>query len=163
AMVGFPSDKSAAHDFKDTDAWPLQKFAWKDLFAQRGGTCWYEIVPMIGEPGKLQPDLSRALRANSVRLQAQRGDCSGVFHRGIISTQAIARKLPKSKGEAPSSGALKEHIQKPGDSIRSRLMGDLGRGVMTLIDRAEKDGGECYCALYELADKELIDHLKSLG
>ena len=56
AMVGFPSDHDdAAQKFKDTNVWPIQKFAWKDLFAPRGGTYWYEIVPMIGTPGSLEP------------------------------------------------------------------------------------------------------------
>src|SRR5947209_4982265 len=97
AMVGFPSDKPAAKIFKDTNVWPVQKFAWKDLFAQRGGTYWYEIVPMIGKPGDLKPDVSRAMRTNAVTLDSKRGNCSVFFNRGIISTQAIARSLPKNK------------------------------------------------------------------
>ena len=95
AMVGFSSDtregKSAAGNrFKDTNVWPIQKYAWKDLFAKRGGTYWYEIVPRIGEPGELKPDATKAMRTNSVTLDAKRGDCSVFFNRGIISTQAVA-------------------------------------------------------------------------
>jgi hypothetical protein len=51
AMVGFPDDRPSETTFRDTDVWPVQKFTWKDLFAPRGGTYWYEIVPMIGKPG----------------------------------------------------------------------------------------------------------------
>jgi len=64
AMVGFPGDKPAGRKFKNTDVWPVQKYAWKDLFAKRGGTYWYEIIPMIGKPGKLEPDASRAMRTS---------------------------------------------------------------------------------------------------
>ncbi|MBV9559385.1 MAG: hypothetical protein JOY90_02820 [Bradyrhizobium sp.] len=34
---------------------PVQKFFWKDVYAKRGGTYKYKIVPMTGAPGKLQP------------------------------------------------------------------------------------------------------------
>src|SRR6266849_1779440 len=87
AMVGFSSDtaegkKAAASKFRDTNAWPVQKYAWKDLFAERGGTYWYEIVPMIGTPGDLKPDMAKAMRTNSVSLDSKRGDCSVFFNRG---------------------------------------------------------------------------------
>jgi phosphatidylserine/phosphatidylglycerophosphate/cardiolipin synthase-like enzyme len=163
AMVGFPGDKATGKVFKDTDDWPVQKYSWKDLYAQRGGTYWYEIVPMTGQPGKLTAVPARALRTNTVRLHPEHGNCSVYFNRGIISTQAIARSLPAGKDGAPSADELKAHIAKPGDKFRARLMGDLNEGVLALLERAEKEGGECYCALYELSDKELIDHLKALG
>src|SRR4030081_9933 len=34
-----------------TEQAPIQKFWWKDLFARRGGTYQYRIVPMGGTPG----------------------------------------------------------------------------------------------------------------
>ena len=34
---------------------PVQKFFWKDVYAQRGGTYKYKIVPMTGTPGNLRP------------------------------------------------------------------------------------------------------------
>src|SRR5271169_3674705 len=34
---------------------PVQKFFWKDVYAKRGGTYKYKIVPMTGTPGNLQP------------------------------------------------------------------------------------------------------------
>jgi phosphatidylserine/phosphatidylglycerophosphate/cardiolipin synthase-like enzyme len=163
AMVGFPSDKKADREFKDTDAWPVQKYAWKDLYAQRGKSYWYEIIPMLGKPGHLRRDLTGAMRTNTVSLDTNRGSCSVFFNRGIISTQAIARNLPKGRSGLPSSGALQKRIKDPEDSIRARLVGDLNRGVLTLLERAKQEGAKCYCALYELSDEELIDHLKALG
>ena len=163
AMVGFPSDKAAGKKYRDTNTWPVQKFAWKDLFAQRGGTFWYEIVPMMGKPGSLKPDATGTMRTNSVTLDSKRGDCSVFFNRGIISTQAIARSLPKGKSGLPNSSVLQKAIQDPNSPIRKRLVGDLENGVLTLLKRAEEENGQCYCALYELSDKDLIEHLTSLG
>jgi phosphatidylserine/phosphatidylglycerophosphate/cardiolipin synthase-like enzyme len=168
AMVGFASSdtkegkKAAGRKFRDTAVWPVQKYAWKDVFAKRGGTYWYEIVPMLGTPQKLKPDLTRVLRTNSVTLAPNHGDCAVFFNRGIISTQAIARSLPKGKTGLPNSGALQEAIKKPGSPLRARLVGDLENGVLFLLERARKEEGQCYCALYELSDKDLVDKLASL-
>lgn len=167
AMVGFTSDTAkgnaaAGERFKDTSVWPVQKYAWKDLFAKRGGTYWYEIVPMIGKPGALKPEPSRAMRTNSVTVDSKHGDCSVYFNRGIISTQAVARSLPKSKAGLPNTAILKKRILDPKNPLRIRLVGDLETGVLALLERAQKEGGECYCALYELSDRDLIDHLTVL-
>jgi hypothetical protein len=116
-MVGFPGDKPAGLRFRDTSVWPVQKFAWKDLFAKRGGTYWYAIVPMLGSPGKLKPDRSLARGTNSVTLDSKRGNSSVSFNRGIISTQAIAHSLPKTKGALPNSGVLQEAVKDPNNPI----------------------------------------------
>src|SRR5204863_5366332 len=80
AMVGFPSPeksdgkKGAGQTFRNTSVWPVQKFAWKDLFAKRGGTYWYEAVPMVRTLENLNPDPSRTMRTNSVPLHSNQGD-----------------------------------------------------------------------------------------
>jgi phosphatidylserine/phosphatidylglycerophosphate/cardiolipin synthase-like enzyme len=164
AMVGFPGDKAkAGRKFKDTSVWPVQKFAWKDLFARRGGTYWYEVIPMVGTPGQLTADIALAMRTNSVTLDSSHGDCAVFFNRGIISTQAIAGSLPKTASGIPSSSALEAAIRNPGNSIRKRLVGGLATGLLALLERARTKGGECYCALYELNDKQLIAGLTRLG
>jgi phosphatidylserine/phosphatidylglycerophosphate/cardiolipin synthase-like enzyme len=165
AMVGFPGDQAdAGKRFKDTNVWPIQKFSWKDLFATQGQTYWYEVIPMIGTPGQLKADTSQSMRTNSVTLTPDHGTCSVFFNRGIISTQALADGLPKGKGGMPSTGALQEDIKDPNNPIRQRLVGDLETGVLTLLKRAKATPkGECYCALYELSDKDLVDNLLSLG
>jgi hypothetical protein len=116
AMVGFKTDgqdnkQEAGKRFEDTDIWPVQKYSWKDLFAKRGGTYWYEIVPMIGTPGNLRRDDSRSMRTNSVSLDPKHGDCSVFFNRGIISTQAIARASEIEGWAAEHRGAEKENRQ----------------------------------------------------
>lgn len=163
AMVGFTNQKSAGNKFKDTTVWPVQKYSWKDLFATRGGTYWYEIVPMLGTPGNLKEDNAHSMRTNTVTLDSKQGDCSIFFNRGIISTQAIANALSKTKAGLPSTTQLKTEIAKPNSLIRKRLVGDLENGVLELIERAKTTpGAKCYCALYELSDQDLIKHLEGL-
>jgi len=163
AMVGFPGSAKAGKRFKDTSVWPIQSFNWKDLFARRGGTYWYEIVPMVQTPdGLLAPDATRVMRTSSVSLVPTRGNCSVFFNRGIISTQAIANSLPKTAKGTPSSAALAKAIREPNNALRNRLAGDLDDGVLGFLRRAEADGGTCYCALYELSDPELVEALKRL-
>ena len=70
--------------------------------------------------------------------------------------------MPKGKTGLPNAGALQKAIQDPESAIRKRLVGDLEDGVLTLLNRAAAEDGECYCALYELSDKVLLQHLKGL-
>ncbi|MGY4363043.1 hypothetical protein ACVWZR_002233 [Bradyrhizobium sp. i1.3.1] len=51
---------------------------------------------------------------------------------------------------------LKEEIRRPDSKIREFLMGDVYKFVTELVDRAKKEGGQVYLALYELHDNQLI-------
>jgi|ERR1051326_2918089 hypothetical protein len=53
AMASFAGQPKDPH--RTTEQAPVQKFWWKDLFAQRGETYTYKIVPMGGTPGALTP------------------------------------------------------------------------------------------------------------
>jgi len=75
---------------------PVQKFFWKDVYAKRGGTYKYKIVPMSGQPGALQPMPFGPLVSNQVQLSAHYGTLSAYFNRGILATQATAHKLTDS-------------------------------------------------------------------
>jgi phosphatidylserine/phosphatidylglycerophosphate/cardiolipin synthase-like enzyme len=133
-----------------TEQAPVQKFWWKDLFAKRGGTYKYRIVPMGGTPGGTLAPLSEVepLVSNQVALTEKRPPFSAYFNRGIVATQALSHEL----NDKPSVAALTPHIQDPADPIRIRLMGQLSEGVTSLLDRADKDGGIINAALYELND-----------
>jgi phosphatidylserine/phosphatidylglycerophosphate/cardiolipin synthase-like enzyme len=133
-----------------TEQAPVQKFWWKDLFAKRGQTYKYRIVPMGGTPGGMLTPLDGvgALVSNEVTLTEKRPPFSAYFNRGIVATQALSHAL----NDKPSIAALTSHILDPGDSIRIRLMGQLSEGVTSLLDRADKDGGIIHAALYELND-----------
>ena len=80
-----------------------------------------------------------------------------VFNRGIISTQALSKALPSGASGTPSAAALRKHIGIAGDPIRNRLAGEAIDTLKSLFERARTKGGTCYCALYELTDRELID------
>jgi phosphatidylserine/phosphatidylglycerophosphate/cardiolipin synthase-like enzyme len=132
-----------------TDQAPVQKFWWKDLFAQRGGTYKYRIVPMGGMPGALTPLAGvEPLMSNAVTLTAKRPPFSAYFNRGITATQALSHEL----NDKPSIDALTPHILNPNDPIRINLMGQLQEGVTSLLDRCDKEGGVINAALYELND-----------
>lgn len=133
-----------------TEQAPVQKFWWKDLFAKRGGTYQYRIVPMGGSPGAALTPLAGVdpLLSNKVTLTPQRPPFNVYFNRGITATQALSHAL----NDKPSINALAPHILDPTDPIRIRLMGQLSEGVTSLLDRADKDGGTIHGALYELND-----------
>jgi phosphatidylserine/phosphatidylglycerophosphate/cardiolipin synthase-like enzyme len=129
---------------------PIQKFWWKDLFAKRGGTYQYRIVPMGGTPGQTLMPLAgvEPLLSNKVTLTPSRPPFSAYFNRGITATQALSHALK----DHPSIAALAPHILDPADPVRIRLMGQLQEGVTSLLARADKDGGIIHAALYELND-----------
>ena len=121
-------DKSAK---LTTEQAPVQKFWWKDLFAKRGGTYKYRIVPMGGTPGQPLVALSgvEPLVSNSVTLTATRPPFNVYFNRGIVATQALSKALH----DKPSIPALAPHITDPNDPIRIRLMGQIFEGVTSLL------------------------------
>src|SRR3954452_3328761 len=133
-----------------TEQAPIQKFWWKDLFARRGGTYQYRIVPMGGTPGGTLAPLKDVdpLLSNKITLTEKGPPVSAYFNRGIVATQALSHAL----NDKPSIQALAPHILDPSDPIRIRLMGQLSDGVTELLTRADKEGGTINGALYELND-----------
>ena len=133
-----------------TEQAPVQKFWWKDLYARRGGTYQYRIVPMGGTAGATLTPLAgmEPLLSNKVTLTPSRPPFSAYFNRGITATQALTEAL----GGHPDVEALGKHILDPNDPIRIHLMGQLQEGVTSLLARADKDGGTIHAALYELND-----------
>jgi phosphatidylserine/phosphatidylglycerophosphate/cardiolipin synthase-like enzyme len=148
ALAGFagqPRDPT-----RTTEQAPVQKFWWKDLYAKRGETYTYKIVPMGGAPGALKPLAGvEPLVSNSVTLTPNRPPFRAYFNRGIVATQALSHAL----NDKPSIDALTPHILDPHDPIRQSLQGQLFEGVTSLLDRADtQPGGAIHAALYELND-----------
>ncbi|MGY8665052.1 phospholipase D-like domain-containing protein [Bradyrhizobium sp. UFLA05-109] len=148
ALARFANQNTAAK--LTTEQAPVQKFWWKDLFARRGGTYQYRIVPMGGAPGQTLTPLAgiTPLLSNQVTLTPSRPPFSAYFNRGITATQALSQALHGH----PSIDALQPHILDPGDPIRIHLMGQLQEGLTSLLARADKNGGVIHAALYELND-----------
>jgi hypothetical protein len=160
AMATFPG-QDASKPGRTTADDPVQKFYWKDLYAKRGGTYRYKIVPMGGTPGALQPMTFGPAISNTIQLSPHYGTLSVYFNRGILATQATAHALDADGGK--TAATLEDHIDKVGDPLRDDLMGELVEALTTLSDEALSDGGETYCALYEFEDPEAIEHLGKLG
>jgi hypothetical protein len=157
AWIGFQGEDNPDWKPSTTERWPIQKFSWRDLTADRGGTYSYEIVPMGGEPGGLEPMEGQRLETNEVALSSNRSEhVRAFFNRGILSTQALARALPKDENGFPSFIALRDKIQQPGDRIRETLAGEIIEALSLLPNRAREDGGRAHGALYELKDEELV-------
>lgn len=159
ATVGFDKASTDSLDKRkhNTDYLPIQSYQWKDLFVPEETDVSYEIFPVTGTPGqKLTEIPGFRLRAGPIRATDKLGKHRVVFNRGIISTQALVKKLRLLDGHAPSENALREHIGEIGDPIRAGLAGEAIETLTSLLDRARLNGGKCFLALYELTDEELI-------
>jgi phosphatidylserine/phosphatidylglycerophosphate/cardiolipin synthase-like enzyme len=153
AMATF--DGKPAGPNNTTEQSPVQKFWWKDLYATRGQTYTYRIVPMGGTPGALKPlDGVAPLVSNAVTITEKRPPFfNAYFNRGIVATQALSHEL----NDKPSVAALQPHIIDPNDQIRKNLEGQLFAGVTSLLDRADTQGGTINAALYELNDPQGLE------
>jgi phosphatidylserine/phosphatidylglycerophosphate/cardiolipin synthase-like enzyme len=141
---------------------PVQKFFWKDVSAKRGGTYKYKIVPLGGEPGKLQPMPYGPLISNQVQLTPHYGTLSVYFNRGILATQSTAKVLDVTPGGGSMADKLSSHIYTIGDTLRDDLAGEMIEALTTLPEEAAKTRADLYCAFYEFDDPEVIATLKPL-
>jgi phosphatidylserine/phosphatidylglycerophosphate/cardiolipin synthase-like enzyme len=161
AWVGFKGEENKQWKARDTGIWPVQKYNWRDFTAKRDNAYSYIITPMIGKPDSLKPtaDKNLILKTKPVKISEGTGKYKVFFNRGILSTQSVSHALDKSKSGKPNSTSLLKSIQTPGNKLRNKLSGEMIDAVLTLVRRAKKEGGKCYCALYELTDPELIKNL----
>src|SRR5271170_321029 len=120
AMATFP-DQDATKAGRTTADDPVQKFYWKDVYAKRGGTYRYKIVPMTGTPGSLHPMPYGPAISNQIQLSPHYGTMSAYFNRGILATQATAHKLADGSATGGPLKVLEAAIVKPGDPLREDL------------------------------------------
>jgi phosphatidylserine/phosphatidylglycerophosphate/cardiolipin synthase-like enzyme len=162
AWVGFVGQSNLAWTRKTTEIWPVQKFEWKDLTAERGKTYSYKIVPVTGDPAsaaKLTQLTDKTLIAGPATLTPTRGSFNSFFNRGILSTQFLAHSVPAGPKGAPNFKILTDRIDQLGDPLRTALAGQILEGLESLLKRAASEGGSVYAALYELTDPELVQIL----
>lgn len=159
AWVGWQGGNNANWKAQTTDVWPVQKFSWRDFTAEPGKTYQYQVVPMVGTPGKLLAVDALAIESEVIAVTPDAGEnIAAYFNNGILSTQHVSHLIPPGASGAPSSSSLLAHIKKPGDSLRNQLAGQIIEALKALLDNA-KEGDTCYCALYEVNDPELIQAL----
>ena len=164
AWVGWQGGSNADWKAQNTDIWPVQKFNWRDFTAEAGGAYQYQVVPMTGTQTSLTAANDLLLTSDEVHLTPDTANnVQAYFNNGILSTQSVAHYLPPGSTGAPSSSALMQHINTPGDKLRESLAGQMIDAVTSLLKRAQKEGGECYMALYELGDEELIQTIIATG
>lgn len=160
--VGFEEGDPQQWKARPTTQQPIAGFRWRDLAPVRGKPVRYKIVAMQGPAADPQPVPGfKPLITPPVTATETYGNIRVYFNRGILSTQHLARAL-EAEGVKPSPATLQPHIEKPGDRIRLDLTGQLLEGLTSIIDRASKEGGRCFAALYEFTDTELIGKLASL-
>jgi len=161
AWVGWQGGSNDNWVAKTTDQWPVQKFNWRDLTAKPGGKYQYQVIPMVGSPDSLEPEEDLLLTSDPVELTpATANKVAAYFNNGILSTQHVSHMLPSGQG---SGGSLMQHITNPGDQLRNDLAGQMIVAVKSLLERAQQKEGQCYGALYELDDPELIAAIKATG
>jgi hypothetical protein len=161
AWVGFRGESNPDWDPSDTERWPVQKYAWRDLTAERGKTYRYEVIPRVGLPDSLSSREDLLLVTEPVTLTPSCSDhVDAYFNRGILSTQALARVLPIDEKGVPSSAALLKAIKEPGNPVREALAGQIIEALRSLPKEAAAQGGRWYAALYELNDPELTEMLE---
>lgn len=159
SMVGFKKESVETRQFKATNVWPIQKFNWRDFSAKSGATYEYTIIPMIGTSTNLKAKTQSKVVTNQVTLSPGTGKIKAYFNRGILSTQFLSSQIPKSSTGIPNYKILLDRIKQTGDKLRNKLADELKDAVISLLDKAIKEKGKCYCALYELNDPELVEKL----
>jgi hypothetical protein len=186
--VAFNTQSNPKWEEQDTSVWPIQKFSWRDLTLRRSRDtldirapfrCKYQIVPVgkagpgrapvppsaTAQPGKYKGTpiplfiCGEAGETNEFNVTDNFGDVSAYFNNGILSTQNLRKQLETKPGVAPTKAQVKQHIDVPGDRIRTFLGGDVLPALKSMFGRAEEIGGKLHLALYELSDPELIDLL----
>jgi PLD-like domain len=162
-FVPFAGEPHEDGEHHPSTVWPIQRFAWTDTFARSQETLSYKVVPMVGKAGALSEATDHASQwTEPVEVTADAGDgISAYFNRGVISTQAISRRL---EGEEPWTKKLAEMIETKGDDTRNYLSGELRLAMLGLLDEAKaNEKAEIYLALFELDDPELIAELEAFG
>ena len=160
ALAAFPGQDATITRTTATD--PVQKYFWKDVYAKRGGSYKYRIVPMGGTPDALTPMLIGSLTTNVVQLSPEYGVLSAYFNRGILATQATAHALHSQNDLDGMKDELLKRIADENDPLRLDLAGDMIEAMTLLPNEAATTNGVVWCALYEFEDVQLIDSLTAL-
>jgi hypothetical protein len=161
ALATFPDQQASPNRTTAQD--PVQKFFWKDVYARRGGSYRYRIVPMAGAPGALTPMSVGSLTTNIVQLTPDYGVLSAYFNRGMLATQATAHALHENGDLDSMKQELLRRIADESDQLRIDLAGDMIEAMTMLPKEAAEKHGKVWCALYEFEDTQLIGTLTDLA
>lgn len=162
--VGFAQDKPKPFEHRASTEWPFQRYTWTDHGVSQGDTVTYTITPMIKGPTELIQDKAKSAKVGPLTVTSAAGESvHAYFNRGIVMSQFIARRLGNDFTKSDVF-KLKKQLAANDNSLRKFLMGQLGTRLIDLVEEAvKKKRWHVYVALYELADRELIKGLASLG
>jgi phosphatidylserine/phosphatidylglycerophosphate/cardiolipin synthase-like enzyme len=169
--VGFKADKPKLGEHRPSTQWPFQRLWWTDHGVNLGDTVRYRVTPILQSGGTLHPLVAERSAWTPWRTLAggTKDGYAAFFNRGLVISQFMARylaKLQADNGLATRKEALKVFKASLGDHelpIRKFLSGALRDELLALLAEARAVGKQVYGALYELADKELVDALCALG
>jgi phosphatidylserine/phosphatidylglycerophosphate/cardiolipin synthase-like enzyme len=162
-FVPFAGRPHRPGESQPSTVWPVQRFSWTDVLARNGDVVSYRVVPMVGTAGALHEagDLASDW-TDELSVGPRAGDdLWAYFNRGVLATQAIARRLG---ADQPWKSRLREMIGKVGDPTREYLSGELRIALMGVLhDVAAAPDAVVHAALFELDDPELLAALCALG
>jgi phosphatidylserine/phosphatidylglycerophosphate/cardiolipin synthase-like enzyme len=125
---------------------PVQGFLWGDYTAKPGHRYEYSIVPLKGSPKNLQPDGAVVV---PVQTEDERGNTGIFFNRGVIGSQAYARRFNNADPrEVPNGEAFKW------------LSRGLLEALLGFIGRAAGAGWALRGAFYEFQYEDVLDAFK---
>lgn len=118
---------------------------------------------MTGTWDNLTADEERAITTGTIQRTQDYGDLKIIFNRGLLSTQAFAKRKGGVEGVDDRASA-REILEDPNNIWRKRLSGQMLYNINQFFKRAKAEGGGMYyAALYELTDKKLIEELCSVS
>src|SRR5215216_5426305 len=127
---------------------PIRKYNWRDVFEERGRTFRYRVVAMAG-PNKPFEGVDAA-ESNWVDVTSHFGKAEVYFNRGILATQRVSDIIWDPTKKKPAFDKIEKMINNPDSALRKSLSAQLFGALTKLLDRAKKEGGSCWAALYEL-------------
>ncbi|MHC4104409.1 MAG: phospholipase D-like domain-containing protein, partial [Planctomycetota bacterium] len=130
-----------------SDQCPFQRFRWSDYTLKPERSYLYEVFPMTGEPGNLNPE--EPLRFN-VRPSQLIEDGVGIYvNRGVTAALAYLDRFGKKPPSDDESGAAYKWLER-----------GLKKSVLDFIAKA-KQGEALHLAIYEFFDHEIAAAFKS--
>lgn len=156
-------DEAERRDIR-SDRAPLQSFMWSDYEAEPNQKYTYHIVPVYGQPGKLEPREQHALKV-TIRTEDPQGETHGIyFNRGVAGSQAYSREFGDHLRYYLSTdrfGKVKATpFIKPKDVPDRKAYIWLSRGLEeamgAFIDQATGPGYSIRAAVYELTYMPII-------
>jgi phosphatidylserine/phosphatidylglycerophosphate/cardiolipin synthase-like enzyme len=133
---------------------PVQSFLWGDYTAAPSTQYQFEVVPMYGQPGALEPHDPGAVSISVTTEPEDQPNGHGVwFNRGAIASQAFAREFGDIK---PSTQQL-DDLTRP---VTKWLSRGLAEACIRFIDDAQPGDGLSAC-VYELTYRPVLNAFKS--